>query len=300
MADKSEGGLRPASFFWAVTGVAVLTLLLGLGSMGGPALAAQPEPWQMGMQPAATPIKAEIEEFHNLLLVIITAISVFVLALLIYVMVRFNARRNPEPGKFTHNTAIEVIWTIVPVIILIVIAIPSFRLLYFNDVVPESDMTIKAVGHQWYWSYEYPDHGDFAFDSFMKEDGDLLEGEPRLLSVDNDLVVPVGKTVRLQVTSTDVLHSFAVPAFGIKIDSVPGRLNETWFRIDRPGMYYGQCSEICGVNHGFMPIAVRALPEEEFNAWLKEAQAEFAGTDFDPEQETETAPVKRLAAVGRD
>jgi cytochrome c oxidase subunit 2 len=242
----------------------------------GAALAAQPVPWQLGFQPPATPIMERLESFHNLLLWIITVITLFVLALLAWVCVRFRASRSPTPSRRTHNTILEIAWTAVPVLILVVIAIPSFKLLYFQDVTPDAELTIKAVGHQWYWSYEYPDNGNFAFDAYMVADGDLQPGQPRLLATDNRVVLPVDTTVRVLVTATDVLHSWAVPAFGVKMDGVPGRINETWVRIQEPGIYYGQCSELCGTNHGFMPIMVEAVSKEEFEAWTQEARAEFA------------------------
>jgi len=246
----------------------------------GVAEAAQPQPWQMDLQPAATERMAQIIDFHNLLLVIITAICVFVLGLLLWIMVRYNARANKVASKSTHNTLLEVVWTIVPVIILVVIAIPSFRLLYFEDVIPEADLTLKAVGKQWYWSYEYPDAGDFSFDALMLSDADAAAaGEPRLLGVDNRVVLPVGKTVRLIVTAADVIHSWAIPAFGVKIDAVPGRLNESWFTPLREGIYYGQCSELCGARHAFMPIAVEVVSQERFDLWLEEAKQKFASDD---------------------
>jgi cytochrome c oxidase subunit 2 len=192
------------------------------------------------------------------------------LALLGYVIVRFRASNNPTPSKVTHNTAIEVIWTVVPVLILVVIAIPSFKLLYLQKVIPESEMTVKAIGLQWYWTYEYPDHGDITFDALMVADADLQEGQPRLLETDNRLVLPVETNIRVLVTADDVIHAWAVPAFGVKIDAIPGRINETWVRIEREGTYYGQCSELCGINHGFMPIAV--------DAWVEKAKREFAAT----------------------
>ncbi len=258
------------------SGLAALGASFGLH---GAASAAAPTPWQIGFQPAATPIMREITEFHNLLLVIITLITLFVLGLLIYVIWRFSEKRNPTPSKTTHNTLIEIAWTVVPVLILIFIAVPSFALLYNSDVIPKADLTIKATGHQWYWEYAYPDHGGFSFDSNMVEDDELKPGQKRLLEVDNRIVVPVGKTVRLIVTSAPdgVIHAWAVPAFGVKIDTVPGRLNETWFRAEREGSYYGQCSELCGVRHGFMPIQVDVVSERAFQAWLAEARREFAG-----------------------
>ena len=237
-----------------------------------------PEPWQLGLQDAVTPVMHDITQFHTFMLYLITAITIFVLALLLIVMVKFNAKANPTPSKTTHNTTIEVVWTVVPILILLVIAIPSFRLLYLQRDIPPADITIKATGHQWYWSYEYPDHDDMAFDSLMVEEGDLKPGQPRLLATDNDVVVPVNKTVRVIVTASDVIHNWAVPSFGIKMDGIPGRLNETWFRAEKTGVYYGQCSELCGIRHAFMPVTVRVVSEEDFAAWLVEAKEKFAST----------------------
>ena len=198
------------------------------------------------------------------------------LALLAYVVWRFSESRNPTPSRTTHNTLLEVLWTALPVVILVVIAIPSVRLLYYSDVAPEADMTVKAIGHQWYWTYEYPDHGNFSFDSTMVDSAELKPGAPRLLEVDNRIVVPVGRTVRVQVTADDVIHAWAIPAFGVKVDAVPGRLNEVWFKAERTGVFYGQCSELCGVNHGFMPIRVDVVDESAFDAWVAEAKTRFA------------------------
>src|SRR4249919_3941163 len=238
---------------------------------GGAAFGAQPQPWEITLQPAATPVMENIISFHNLLLVIITIITLFVLALLVIVVVKFNAKTNPVPSRTTHNTLIEVAWTLIPVLILVAIAVPSFRLLFLQLDVPKADLTIKATGKQWYWSYAYPDHGKFEFDSLLVQDK-----KPRLLGVDNEMVVPVNKVVRIQTTGADVIHAFAVPAFGIKIDSVPGRLNETWFKSTKTGMFYGQCSELCGKDHAFMPIAVRVVSDQEFAAWVETAKKKFA------------------------
>ena len=242
----------------------------------GSAYAAVPQPWQMNFQPAATPVMAEIIAFHNTLLVIIALIVLLVTALLGYTIWRFSAKRNPVPARTTHNTLIEVLWTVVPVIILIFIAVPSFRLLYLKDVIPEADMTIKATGQQWYWSYECPDLGKFGFDANMIPDDEIKPGQVRLLETDNPVVVPVNTTVRVIVTADTVLHAWSVPAFGVKIDAVPGRLNEVWFRADRAGTYYGQCSELCGVNHGFMPIQVVVVSKPEFENWIGTAKKKFA------------------------
>ena len=234
-------------------------------------------PGQMGLQEPVTAIAREINSFHDLLLWMCVIISLFVLALLAYVMVRFNEKANPTPSRTTHSTSLEVAWTVIPVLILVVMAIPSFRLLTHQLVLPEADLTIKVTGKQWYWSYDYPkDQGDFGFDSIIKSDSDLKPGDIRLLSVDNEAVVPVNKNIRLQVVGADVIHSFVVPAFGIRIDAVPGRLNETWFKAEREGLYFGQCSKICGKDHAYMPIAVRVVSEQQYQAWAAEAKKKFA------------------------
>ena len=235
--------------------------------------------WATGFQKAVTPIMAQITDLHNFLFVIITVITLFVLGLLIVVIVRFNHRANPTPSTTSHNTLIEVIWTGVPIIILAVIAVPSLKLLYVADRAPDAEMTIKAIGKQWYWSYEYPDHSDLTFDAYMVPEDELKPGQPRLLTADNALVVPVKTKVRLLVTAGDVIHSFAVPAFGVKMDGVPGRINETWFEVTETGTYYGQCSEICGTGHSFMPIEVRVVTKPEFENWVKQAREEFARLD---------------------
>lgn len=236
----------------------------------------QPSPWQLGFQQSVTPVMDDIAWFHDFLLYVITAITIFVLVLLVIVIVRFNARANPTPSKTTHNTLLEVMWTVVPVVILVAIAVPSFRLLFFQLNIPHADMTLKATGKQWFWTYAYPDNGGFEFNSLMLQDQDRKPDQPRLLAVDNEVVVPVNKVVRVQVTGADVIHAFAVPSFGVKIDAVPGRLNETWFKATREGVYYGQCSELCGKDHAFMPIAVRVVSERDFNAWIEQAKKKFA------------------------
>jgi cytochrome c oxidase subunit 2 len=241
----------------------------------------QPSPWQLGLQDAATPVAVDITWFHDFLLWIISGIMLFVLALLLIVMVRFNARANPTPSRTTHNPVIEVVWTIVPVIILVAIAIPSFLLLFLELDNPKVDLTVKATGKQWYWSYNYPDNGNFEFDSLLVEDKDLKSGQPRLLTVDNEMVVPVNKVVHVLVTGADVIHSFAVPSFGIKIDAVPGRLNDTWFKATSTGLFHGQCSELCGKDHAFMPITVRVVTDTEFDAWVA-TEKKNAGLDRTP------------------
>jgi len=236
----------------------------------------QPRDWQLGFQEAVTPIARQIDDFHNFLLVLTGLISLFVLALLFYVALRFNSHANPTPSKTSHNTLIEVAWTVVPILVLVVIAIPSFRLLFAQYDFPQADLTVKAIGSQWYWSYEYPDHGDLTFDAVLLEDDELKPGQPRLLATDNDVVVPVNRNIHILVTATDVLHSWAVPAFGVKTDAVPGRVVRTWFRAEKTGVYYGQCSELCGLKHAYMPIAIRVVTDVEFASWLKQAKQKFA------------------------
>ena len=274
-----------------------LAVLAGAGLLAaGVVGAAEPEPWQMGFQPASSPTMEEIHSFNDLLLWIISLIVVFVLGLLIYVMWRFSEKRNPTPSKTTHNTLIEVVWTVVPIIILVVIAVPSFRLLYFveKDADREMEMTIKAIGRQWYWSYEYPDHGNFTFDAYMIADEDLEDGQKRLLETDNAVVLPVDTNIRILVTASDVLHNFAMPALGLKMDGVPGRINETWTRINKEDAgktLYGQCSELCGTGHAYMPIMIKAVSKEDFAAWVEEAKEEFARVE-DPDQPVSLADAR--------
>ncbi len=253
-----------------------LAALVMASALAVPAQASQPTPWQIGFQPAASTAMERIADFHELLLWIITVTVIFVLILLGIVIIRFNARSNPTPSRTTHNTLLEIGWTVIPVVILVIIAIPSFKLLYYMDRTDEAEMTLKAIGHQWYWSYEYPDHDDLTFDSLMIEDDELQEGDPRLLATDTRVVLPVDTNIRLLITADDVLHAWAIPAFGVKMDAVPGQLNETWVRVNKEGVYYGQCSELCGVNHGFMPIAVEVVSKEAFAAWVEQAKQEFA------------------------
>lgn len=259
-------------------------------TLSGVASAGVPLPWQMGFQEPASSSMERIDEFHDLLLWVITIISLFVLALLGWVIYRYREDRNPTPSRTTHNTAIEVLWTVVPVLILVLIFIPSYRVMTANDRVLDADMTLKVIGHQWYWSYEYPDHGNFTFDANMVFEEDLEDPSKRLMETDNRVVLPVGKKIRLLLTATDVLHSWGVPALGVKLDTVPGRLNETWVEITRPGVYYGFCSELCGVNHSFMPIAIEAVSEAEFEEWVARAREEFARVD-----EPAATPPARLA-----
>jgi len=266
--SKGQTGRRLLGY--AVAGFTAAGLALVTGGTASAELG-QPAPWEFKLQEAASPVMENITWFHNFLFVLITVITLFVLGLLIAVVVKFNAKANPVPSKTTHNTLIEVAWTLIPVLILVGIAVPSFRLLFEELDIPKADLTIKATGKQWYWSYAYPDNGKFEFDSLLATDK-----QPRLLAVDNEIVVPINKVIRVQVTGADVIHSFAVPAFGIKIDAIPGRLNETWFKATKPGWFYGQCSELCGKDHAFMPIAVHVVSDQEFAAWVQAAQKKFA------------------------
>jgi cytochrome c oxidase subunit 2 len=283
-----EGAMTQMLVFKRLAAVAVAIGALVVGALlagGDTALAAfgQATPWQFGFQDSATPIMDEITSFHNLLLVVITAISAFVLGLLIYIMVRVNARANPTPSRVTHNTLLEVVWTVVPIMILVGVGVPSFKLLFHQYAMPPADLTVKVTGKQWYWTYAYPDNGKFEFDSLMLQEKDLKPDQPRLLAVDNEMVVPVNKTVRVQTIGAEVIHSFTVPSFGMRMDAVPGRLNETWFKATREGVYYGQCSELCGKDHAFMPIAVRVVSEQAFKEWVdaanKRPEWKTAGVD---------------------
>ena len=243
--------------------------------------AQQPKEWQLGFQNPASDSMRDIVSFHNnLLLPIIIAISVFVLFLMLYACVRFRASANPNPSKRTHNVTVEILWTLIPCLILIVMAVPSFKILYKQDTIPKADLTIKAVGYQWYWGYEYPDE-NIIFDSYMIEEKDLRADQPRLLAVDNEVVVPVNKVVKVLITANDVLHAWALPAFGVKRDAVPGRINETWFKAEKEGTYYGQCSELCGIKHAFMPITVKVVSEEDYKEWLSEARVKFAKEEIE-------------------
>jgi cytochrome c oxidase subunit II len=273
-----------------LTAIALTTAALLAGAGTAFAGLGQPSPWQMGLQEAGSPVMDNIVWFHDFLLYVITAITLFVLALLLIIIFRFNARANPTPSRTTHNTPIEIAWTVVPVIILVAIAIPSFKLLFFQLNEPTPDITVKVTGKQWNWAYSYPDNGKFEFDSFMLTEKERKADQPRLLSVDNEMVVPANKIVHVLVTGADVIHSFAVPSFGIKIDAVPGRVNDTWFKATREGMYYGQCSELCGKDHSFMPIAVRVVNDKDFAAWVDQAKKKFASD--------ERAPPTAFAAAG--
>ncbi len=273
-----------AAAFLATLGTALLAM-----AFAEPALADLPRNWQMGMQPAASPVQRDIHSLHHLVLVIITVITIFVGALLAYVIWRFSADKNPNPSQTSHNTVLEVAWTVIPVLILVVIAIPSFRLVYFQDRTHEADMTLKVTGHQWYWEYTYTDADGLNFGSRpLDSKNTRWQQGIRLLDVDEPLVLPVGKNIRILTTSADVIHSFFVPSLGVQRYAIPGRTIETWVRIDRAGTFYGQCNQICGEDHSNMPISVRALPEAEFTAWLAEAKKKFAAN--------ETTPIREVAA----
>lgn len=263
----------------------ILTLIIALCTISNPAFAGIADSWQLGLQDLASKAYSygddgrtiDVAEFHNFVLWIITAITIFVTALLIWVVIRYNRKANPNPSDFSHNTLVEVVWTLIPVLILIVIGIPSYNLLRAQNVIPEAELTIKAVGYQWYWGYEYPDHDGISYMSYMipEDEIDAAAGQKRLLDTDTQLVLPIDTNIKILVTAADVLHAFAVPAFGIKKDAVPGRLNETWVNIEKPGVYYGQCSEICGTGHAYMPIMVRAVSKQDFAKWIEEAKQEY-------------------------
>jgi cytochrome c oxidase subunit II len=254
----------------------LVPLLAGAAAAcAGQAMAQAPHSWQIGQQTPASPVAARIADLHTLVLWIITIITLFVAGLLIWVMYRFNSRRNPVPSHTSHNTLLEVAWTVVPVLILVVIAIPSFRLVYFEDRTAHADMTIKVTGHQWFWEYSYPDNGNVDFNSIYDE-AKLQPGQLRLLDVENPLVIPAGKNIRILTNSTDVIHSFYIPSFGVQRYAIPGRTIETWVRANQPGQYYGECNQVCGTNHSLMPISVRVVTPEEFTTWVKEAKTKFA------------------------
>ena len=257
-------------FFSVIVGICLL------GSLAYAELGLS-EDWQLSFQEPATDLMSDIISFHSYILMpIITGISILVLFLLLYIAFRFNSSRNHTASTTTHNTVVEILWTVIPVILLIIIAIPSFRLLYVSETIPKADLTIKAIGNQWYWSYEYPDYGDIVFDANMLNDDELSDPKLRLLETDTQIVVPVNKVVKLQITSNDVLHAWTIPAFGVKMDAVPGKLNETWFKANKEGIFYGQCSELCGPRHAFMPINVKVVSDKEFKDWIGFAKEEYA------------------------
>jgi cytochrome c oxidase subunit II len=271
--------------------------VIGIFATAAVAWAQAPRPWQLGMQAPATPVKERLSAFHDELLVIIFLITLFVLGLMLYVIVRFHHQRNPVPTRTSHNAVIEMLWTVVPVLILVIIAIPSFKLMYYMDRVPNPDMTIKVTGHQWYWTYEYPDQGGLSFDSNLIPDADLKPGQKRLLDVDNPLVVPVDTVIRVYVTGTDVIHSWFIPSFGVQEYAIVGRLNETWMKVQHSGVYYGECNQICGINHAFMPIKVEAVTKDDFQRWLVDAKKKYAhnGQSGDPARVAAASAVTEAA-----
>ncbi len=279
--------------------IAVLAVTTLIAGGFAPAWAEWAVDGQLGLQTPASPSAEAIYDLHNMLLVIITLITVFVFGLLAYVLFRYSEKRNPIPSKTTHNTLVEVLWTAIPVIILVVIAVPSFKLLYAQEDVSNAEMTIKAIGRQWYWSYEYPDHGNFTFDANLVPDEDLQDGQLRLLTTDNVVVLPVDTKIRILVTASDVIHAFAMPAFGIKMDGLPGRINETWVTITREGTFYGQCSELCGLGHAHMPIMIKAVSKAEFEKWVKWAQYQFTSLEPDGGPDSGKDQAIRLAAARR-
>ena len=264
--------------------LSAVILMLSVGTSR--AFADQPKNWGLWTQDPASPTMHQIVDLHNIITVIIVAITVFVFGLMGVIMVRFHHKRHPVAQQWSHNTVLEVVWTLIPVLVLVAIAFPSFKLLYAADHTENADYTLKVTGHQWYWSYAYPDL-NINFDSNLVQDDSLEAGQPRLLTTDQHVVVPVGAVIRLQTAADDVIHSWSVPAFGVKLDAVPGRLNETWFKVERPGTYYGQCSQLCGINHGFMPIQVEAVSKEDFDAWVAQTA-----------QKSSSAATSQLASAG--
>jgi cytochrome c oxidase subunit 2 len=276
-------------------------VLAGALAFAGGSASAQPQNYEFGFQEAVTPVMQRIAWFHDILFYIITAITIFVLVLLLWVMYRYSEKRNPNPSKTTHNVVLELAWTLIPVANLLGIAVPSFKQLYFSDRVEDADITIKAVGRQWYWSFEYPDHGNFTFDSFIVAEGDLQPGQPRLLTADNALVLPVDTNIRILVTASDVLHNFAMPQFGLKTDAVPGRINETWTYV--PAEYagqtfYGQCSELCGTGHAYMPINIHMVTKAEFAAWTEQAREQYGSNEAPREVPGEQSADVKIADAG--
>ena len=260
---------------------AFLTVMLA--SVADVFAAGRSEPWQMWLQEPLSPAAIKVHDLNVFLMILEVGIVVFVLGLMIYILIRFNEKANPVPSTTTHNTLLEIVWTVIPIVILVVIAVPSLRFMYFADKIEDAEMTLKVTGNQWYWSYTYPDHDDIAFDSFMVADEDLMPGQPRMLTVDNAVVLPANTKIRILLASNDVIHNWAIPSVAVKLDVVPGRTNETWTEFLKEGDYYGMCSELCGVNHGFMPIHVKAVSKEAFAAWVEEAKVEFASSEEAPE-----------------
>ena len=283
MRNRLKGGQQIVAVFKGIGSIFAAALFSVLLTGGANAQGA-PTPWQIGFQEPVTVIARQLSSFHDFLMIVITLISLFVMGLLAYIILKFNEKANPTPSKTSHNTKIEVIWTIVPILILLVICIPSFRLLFAQYTFPKADLVIKATGNQWYWSYEYPDQGGMSFDQLMLRDDDNNpidgpNGEPRVLAVDNFVVVPVNKNVEMLITASDVIHNWAIPAFGVRVDAVPGRVMRTWFNAEKIGTYYGQCSELCGKDHAYMPIGVKVMSEADYAAWLAKAKKEYASSE---------------------
>jgi cytochrome c oxidase subunit 2 len=279
-------------------GALLLAIAAAPYALAADPIVVEPHPWQLGFQEAATPVKERIADLHNELLIIIALITIFVVCLLGYVMVRFNERANPVPTRTSHNTLIELLWTVIPVLILVIIAIPSFKLMYYMDRTQKADMTIKVTGHQWYWQYEYPDYKDVGFDSNIIPEDQIKPGQKRLLDVDNPLIVPVGANVRVLIAGSDVMHSWFVPSFGVQMYAVVGRLNETWFNVEKEGTYYGQCNQICGVNHAFMPIVVQAVSKDNFAKWIADKQ-KAASNDAAPGATVKLAGATPIVAAAQ-
>jgi len=260
-------------------GAAAMALL----AFSGQAALAVPQPYEMGFQPAASPVMEQIETFHTELVYIIVAVCLFVLGLLVWIVIKYRASANPVPSKVHHNTLLEVAWTLIPVLILVFIAVPSFRLLYFEAAIPKPDVTFKAIGKQWFWSYEFPGSAaGFTYDSVGLSDADNAKaGKPRLLGVDNPLYVPVNKVIEVDTVGADVIHSWAMPQMGVKMDAVPGRINKTWFKATQTGVFYGQCSELCGARHAYMPIELHVVSDADYAAWLAASKKKFAAIEND-------------------
>ena len=267
---------RTFSFFLMFISTYPIVLLQNLNAIEPQGVA---KDYGIDLQNPVTEVAKDVYSMHAFVTIIMAIITLFVLGLIIWVCYKYSASKNKNPSKTVHNTVVEILWTAIPVLILVIIAVPSFKLLYKQDVIPEPDLTIKAIGYQWYWGYEYPDNGNFTYEAFMLQSEDELEEDKpfkRMLTTDTKVVVPVNKIVRMQVTAADVLHSWAIPAFGVKTDAVPGRLNETWFKAEKTGIYYGMCSELCGVNHQSMPIEIHVVTQNEFDVWVEEAKTKYA------------------------
>jgi len=284
MRNHLEGGWQKSAVFKGIGLIFASAVCSVLPVVSAQAAGGQPTPWQIGFQEPVTTIARQLSSFHDFLMIVITVITLFVMGLLAYIIFKFNEKANPTPSKTTHNTTLEVVWTVVPILILLVICIPSFRLLFAQYTFPKADLVIKATGNQWYWTYEYPDQDGMSFDQLMLRDDDDKpidgpNGEPKVLAVDNFVVVPVNKNVEMLITASDVIHNWTIPAFGVKVDAVPGRVLRTWFNADTVGTYYGQCSELCGKDHAYMPIGVKVMSEADYASWLAKAKKEFASNE---------------------